>query len=215
MRRIDIPKATPISEFKMFYSKVAGEVSSETLPVNGVGVTLPVNGASETLPVNGASETLPVNGASETLPVNEVNVGVSVTDPIPEDNSTAPVIEEADLSKYSFNFTTEPVEKTSIQALDGVFAGKSFPIENNLLIGRDAAFATLCYPDTSASIGLYHCKLEVDDADIYITDLGSIGGTYRADGTRLKANLRYLLTSGECFYLSDRSEMFKLNVKES
>lgn len=223
MRRTDIPKPTPISEFAAFYSNKAGGSASETMPVNGVGVTMPVGGASETMPVNGASETMPVGGVGETLPVSGASETVPIqnsssimtTDPVPGDNSTAPVIEEADLSKYNFNFTTEPIDRTYIQAIDGVFAGKTFVIEENLLIGRDAAFATLCYPDTSASIGLYHCKLEIDEKDVYITDLGSIGGTYRADGTRLKANLRYLLTSGECFYLSDRSEMFKLNIKES
>ncbi len=102
----------------------------------------------------------------------------------------------------------------TLVAVDGKFKGNTYQIEDAFLIGKDARNANLVYPNNYDSINMFHCKIEVEFGKVYLTDLASPTGTYLSDGTRLRSNIRYSLLDGECFYIDNRNEIFRIGIKK-
>lgn len=94
------------------------------------------------------------------------------------------------------------------KGIDGSYKQAVFPLDIELVFGRDYHVANIIFE--SEKISRQHCRLSVAGGRICLTDLGSSNGTFLADGTRCKPNTPYTLRKGECFYLVDKSEMFKI-----
>lgn len=112
--------------------------------------------------------------------------------------------------------SVEPVEEPKVYTykilgVRGQLKDKEFSLDKDVIIGRDPATANVLYAPDYAKISRTHVKLEMlQGKNVYITDMGSTGGTYMGDGTKLEAGKTYILKLGACFYLTDEDEMFCL-----
>ena len=99
-----------------------------------------------------------------------------------------------------------------LQSLSGNFAGRRFPIEKQVRIGRDPARNDLVYPANAPGVSGAHCVVKVEGGQLWLTDLGSSHGTY-LNGRKLAANQAVPLNPGDRFYLGSENEMFQITVK--
>lgn len=99
-----------------------------------------------------------------------------------------------------------------LQCLSGNFAGRRFPIEKQVRIGRDPARNDLVYPANAPGVSGAHCVVKAEGGQLWLTDLGSSHGTY-LNGRKLAANQAVPLNPGDRFYLGSEKEMFQITVK--
>lgn len=99
-----------------------------------------------------------------------------------------------------------------LQCLSGNFAGRRFPIEKQVRIGRDPARNDLVYPANAPGVSGAHCVVKVEGGQLWLTDLGSSHGTY-LNGRKLAANQALPLNPGDRFWLGSENEMFQITVK--
>lgn len=99
-----------------------------------------------------------------------------------------------------------------LQCLSGNFAGRRFPIEKQVRIGRDPARNDLVYPANAPGVSGAHCVVKAEGGQLWLTDLGSSHGTY-LNGRKLAANQAVPLNPGDRFYLGSENEMFQITVK--
>lgn len=99
-----------------------------------------------------------------------------------------------------------------LQCLSGNFAGRRFPIEKQVRIGRDPARNDLVYPANAPGVSGAHCVVKVEGGQLWLTDLGSSHGTY-LNGRKLAANQASPLNVGDGFWLGSENEMFQITVK--
>lgn len=99
-----------------------------------------------------------------------------------------------------------------IEVLSGIFANQSFNLDSSVLIGKDRHYSNIIFPENELNIAPFHCKIEREGSCVYITDLGSDFGTYTVDGRRLIPNKRYLINNGDCFFLGNQRNMFRINI---
>lgn len=99
--------------------------------------------------------------------------------------------------------------------LKGEFAGDSYRLSDRpIVIGRDGARCGLVYPEERAEISRKHCTVGYDAARRVFTlvDHGSSNGTYLGDGTRIAAEDRRELRTGERFALSGEGQCFEVKA---
>lgn len=99
-----------------------------------------------------------------------------------------------------------------LQCLSGNFAGRRFPIEKQVRIGRDPARNDLVYPANAPGVSGAHCVVKAEGGQLWLTDLGSSHGTY-LNGRKLAANQALPLNPGDRFWLGSENEMFQITVK--
>lgn len=99
-----------------------------------------------------------------------------------------------------------------LQCLSGNFAGRRFPIEKQVRIGRDPARNDLVYPANAPGVSGAHCVVKAEGGQLWLTDLGSSHGTY-LNGRKLAANQASPLNPGDRFWLGSENEMFQITVK--
>ena len=99
-----------------------------------------------------------------------------------------------------------------LQGLSGNFAGRRFPVNGQVRIGRDPARNDLVYPANAPGVSGAHCVVTVEGGRLWLTDLGSSHGTY-LNGRKLTANQAAPLNPGDRFYLGSENEMFQIAVK--
>lgn len=99
-----------------------------------------------------------------------------------------------------------------LQCLSGSFAGRRFPIEKQVRIGRDPARNDLVYPANAPGVSGAHCVVKAEGGQLWLTDLGSSHGTY-LNGRKLAANQASPLNVGDRFWLGSENEMFQITVK--
>lgn len=99
-----------------------------------------------------------------------------------------------------------------LQCLSGNFAGRRFPIEKQVRIGRDPARNDLVYPANAPGVSGAHCVVKAEGGQLWLTDLGSSHGTY-LNGRKLAANQAMPLNPGDRFWLGSENEMFQITVK--
>ncbi len=93
----------------------------------------------------------------------------------------------------------------------GYFQGRVFDISTTpVIFGRNPALCTAVYPKDTKGISSLHCRIEVTDGKILLTDLESSYGTFLEDGRQLPANAPCELQRGNRFYLADRVNMFQI-----
>ncbi|MGI5898319.1 MAG: trypsin-like peptidase domain-containing protein [Christensenellales bacterium] len=108
-----------------------------------------------------------------------------------------------------------PAKRPVVRAMSGFFAGGVVPVGSQVLIGRDASTCQLVYPMDMTSISRRHVRIAYDmrSGRFEITDL-STNGTFREGGKRLEKGSPIIMEAGAEFYLSDKEEMFRLDLEE-
>ena len=106
-----------------------------------------------------------------------------------------------------------PYTQYRLQCVSGTFAGKRFPIEGKLVIGRDSGKCALVFPANVHGISGVHCQLELLDGSVWIKDLGSTYGTFLEGGNRLAASQSTRLAVGQKFWLGSENEVFMITPK--
>jgi hypothetical protein len=106
-----------------------------------------------------------------------------------------------------------PYTQFRLQCVAGVFAGKRFPIEGSLVLGRDSRKCALVFPSNTHGISGIHCRLEILDGSVWLKDLGSTYGTFLEGGKRLAAGQAIRLGIGTRFWLGSEKEVFMITPK--
>lgn len=122
-----------------------------------------------------------------------------VPDPVPVPPAPQPVL--------------APDSGLRIQGESGTFAGRRFPLNGTVRIGRDPQLNQLAYPAQVKGISRTHCELTLVNGQVYLKDLGSSYGTFLAGGQRLAANQAVPLKPGDRFSLASSQETFVLVQK--
>lgn len=106
-----------------------------------------------------------------------------------------------------------PYTQFRLQCVAGTFAGKRFPIESSLILGRDSRKCALVFPANTHGISGIHCRLEILDGSVWLKDLGSTYGTFLEGGKRLAAGQAIRLNIGTKFWLGSEKEVFMITPK--
>lgn len=99
----------------------------------------------------------------------------------------------------------------ALTGVSGEFAGKSFPLQDSLIIGRDPARCNIVFPDKTPGVSALHCELRREGAGLSLTDLGSSYGTFLNNGAKLSPNAPYPIKPGDTFYLGEAANSFRLD----
>lgn len=89
-----------------------------------------------------------------------------------------------------------------LEGVVGPMAGRSFPINGRVTLGRGAG-CDISMPGASNVSGT-HCVIQTAGGQITVTDLGSTNGTY-IGGRRLMPNQSVAVTSGTVIYLGNQN----------
>jgi S1-C subfamily serine protease len=100
----------------------------------------------------------------------------------------------------------------SVIGITGTFAGQRFELKNKLVFGRDNKKCNVIFPLDIPGISAVHCMVTSDANGVALTDLGSSYGTFLANGTKLVANQKMKLNSGDTFYLSSEDCKFEFVI---
>ena len=98
-------------------------------------------------------------------------------------------------------------QRLCIQGKGGVFDGRKFKLQGELLIGRQPGRCGICYPADTAGISGLHCRIRKVGNALELTDLGSSYGTF-ANDSKLAPNVPVFLQPGENFWLADPMNTF-------
>ncbi len=98
-----------------------------------------------------------------------------------------------------------------LQGVSGCFAGRRFPINGEIRLGRGKDGNDLIFPDNTP-ISRYHCRIMLDRGDLYLEDLDSRNGTWLNEN-KLMPRQRVSLHVGDCFYLATDKESFRIDSK--
>lgn len=107
------------------------------------------------------------------------------------------------------------MKKVYLVGRSGIHGNKEMLVENEIIIGRDAAVAQLVYPGSERGISSVHCKVSNINGNVQLTDMGSTNGTFLDTGVRLAPHSPQTLASGQGFYLGDRANSFAVRVQDS
>ena len=101
-----------------------------------------------------------------------------------------------------------------VRAMSGFFAGGVVPVGAKVAIGRDSASCQLVYPMDMTSISRCHVKVTYDmrSGMFAVTDM-STNGTFFENGKRLAKGKPTAMAVGDQFFLSDKDEMYKLDLE--
>ena len=106
---------------------------------------------------------------------------------------------------------TKEKEEFQIECLSGTYAGAVFPLDSEIIFGRNPGEANIVFPKETPGISRKHCSIKVGrEGAVHIKDLGSSQGTFFENGTQLQPNTTYRMKRGECFYLASKNETFKV-----
>lgn len=122
------------------------------------------------------------------------------------------------LRKPSLQITPpQPPVETKLNAYvtgdAGPYHGNNFPIDSDLVFGRDPKSCSVVFGREHDGIGSRHCSLRFDPAtgDFELRDLGSVNGTY-VDGERLAPSASRRLRDGQNFYLFNQKYQFSVHL---
>lgn len=116
-----------------------------------------------------------------------------------------------EVSQHKLKKTQPEIQFRKLKGVDGMYKDAVFPLDSDIIMGRDYRVANIVFGDNSQKISRTHCKLRVkSNGEVALIDLGSSNGTFLADGSKLKPQVEYNLSPGECFYLADKQELFRI-----
>lgn len=99
----------------------------------------------------------------------------------------------------------------SITGINGVMAGRSFPVSGSAVIGRNPEKCSICFPVNTQGISGLHCEIRRNGSGYEIIDRGSSCGTFLGSGQKLAENVPTALPSGMYFYLGSTEQLFQIN----
>lgn len=99
-----------------------------------------------------------------------------------------------------------------LQGISGTFAGRRFPVNGPIRIGRDPSRNDLLYPAGSPGISGVHCEILLREGRVFIRDSGSTYGTF-LQGKKLQDSQPTPIHIGESFYLGNPQESFMITSK--
>lgn len=100
--------------------------------------------------------------------------------------------------RHRNNANPMPLSKFMLRRSDGAV----FPIVPGVnVIGRGEDGVQISFPADEVLISRKHCALEVQNGTLYLTDLGSVNGTFVA-GMKLPPNNKVALRNGSSFWLA-------------
>lgn len=115
------------------------------------------------------------------------------------------------ISQHKIKEKQPEAQFRKIKGIDGMYKSAIFPLDADIIMGRDYQVANIVYGDNYKKISRSHCRLRVHaNGEVTLMDLNSSNGTYLADGSKLKPQVEYKLSPGECFYLADKQELFRI-----
>ncbi len=94
--------------------------------------------------------------------------------------------------------------------LSGHHQGAEFPLSDTFFLGRDTSRCNIVFPEDYKQISSIHCKIQMVNGRVEITDLGSSNGTFLKNGTKLKPHVPHQLNINDCFYLVNESYLYKI-----
>ncbi|MCH5196224.1 MAG: trypsin-like peptidase domain-containing protein [Oscillospiraceae bacterium] len=92
----------------------------------------------------------------------------------------------------------------------GVLAGRTFPIGNGLVIGRDPKRCGVCFPVDTKGVSGAHCEIRKTANGFEILDLGSTYGTTLGSGQKLAPNTAVFIPSGTYFMVGGSEQLFQI-----
>jgi pSer/pThr/pTyr-binding forkhead associated (FHA) protein len=106
------------------------------------------------------------------------------------------------------------MDKVVLVGCSGVHEHTQIDVENNVVIGRDQNHCQIVYLDPETGVGDIHCRLQNINGMVNLIDLGTEGGTYLENGTKLAPNIPVMLQNGQRFYLANRENSFEIRIEE-
>ncbi len=97
----------------------------------------------------------------------------------------------------------------TINGLSGQYANQIFPLNGQMVFGRNVNSCNILFSDDTKGISRMHCKIEANGDTVTITDLGSSYGTF-VNGNKLQPYSPRKLNVGDTFYLGDKNNLFSL-----
>lgn len=94
----------------------------------------------------------------------------------------------------------------------GTHNNQTIPIDDEIIMGRDASLCQLVFSASEKAISGVHCKIQNIDGTIQLTDMGSTNGTFLDTGVRLVPHVPQILLDGQGFYLGDKSNSFQVQM---
>lgn len=98
----------------------------------------------------------------------------------------------------------------TIIGMKGIMANRTFPINGNIIIGRNAQKCNIAYPVDTKGISAVHCQIRESGGRFEIIDRGSSNGTFLGSGQRLTPNVPTVLPDGTFFYLGSADQLFQI-----
>ncbi len=98
----------------------------------------------------------------------------------------------------------------NINGLGGQYANQVIPVQGSIVFGRNSASCDVLFSDETKGISRMHCRIDVNNGNYTITDLGSSYGTF-VNGLKLQPYAPKVLSQGDTFYLGDKRNMFSIS----
>lgn len=92
----------------------------------------------------------------------------------------------------------------------GILAGRTFPIGNGVVIGRDTRRCGVCFPVDTKGVSGAHCEIRRAANGFEILDLGSSYGTTLGSGQRLTPNTAVFIPTGTYFMVGSADQLFQI-----
>ena len=106
--------------------------------------------------------------------------------------------------------TPQRFPQAVITGAKGIMANRTYSINGNLLIGRNAQKCNVAYPVDTQGISAVHCQIREVNGGFEIIDRGSSNGTFLGSGQRLVPNVPTFLPDGTFFYLGSAEQLFQI-----
>lgn len=90
-----------------------------------------------------------------------------------------------------------------IQMDGGVMNGFLYPVHSGILIGRNPE-CNVRYPADTKGVSRKHCKIFVNNNNLFVMDLGSTSGTFLRGAGQLTPNVPQSIRSGDIIYLGEK-----------
>lgn len=113
-------------------------------------------------------------------------------------------------SHYGSAASGQSYNNAVIIGMKGIMANRSFNINGNLVIGRNAQKCSVAYPVDTKGVSGVHCEIRQANGGFELIDCGSSNGTYLGNGQKLIPNVPVFLPSGTYFYLGSAEQLFQI-----
>jgi len=106
-----------------------------------------------------------------------------------------------------------PAFEWELRAVSGVLAGRSYPVANRLLLGRDPERCDVVLNHGGDEVSRRHCEVTVEGGALLLEDCGSSNGTYLSSGDRLPVGDSRRLYDGDRFYVGTKAIVFEVSKR--